>query len=189
LPFPATARGQGLHNRNGRGVVGCLVYQTVRTGCLVGQAGKALKAANSELAQLPLSAEDYLTLADRHVALVQQVTATCTELADAGEYDALDALAIKLEELQALDVSALPQSWANDPVQPTLPPAPARTAEEGEDDGSNDPVYVPPAPGIFQQGPVLPARTVIGATAEEGEEEWANDPVYVPAAAGETTLA
>jgi hypothetical protein len=150
----------------------------------VGQVGKALKAANAQLAQLPLSEEDYLTLADRHAALVQKVTATCTELADAGEYDALDALAIKLEELQALDVSALPQSWTNDPVLPPVPPAPARTAEEGEDDGSDDPVYVPPAPGTFQQGPVLPA-----CIAEEGEEEWANDPVYVPAAANETTLA
>jgi hypothetical protein len=150
----------------------------------VGQVGKALKAANAQLAQLPLSEEDYLTLADRHAALVQKVTATCTALADAGEYDALDALAAKLEELQALDVSALPQPWANDPVQPPAPPAPTTTAEEREDDGSNDPVYVPPAPGIFQQGPVLPA-----CIAEEGEEEWANDPVYVPCATDETTLA
>jgi hypothetical protein len=106
----------------------------------VGQVGKALKAANAVLAQLPLSEEDYLTLADRHAALVQKVTATCTALADAVEYDVLAVLAIKLEELQALDVSALPQSWANDPVQPPAPPAP----EEGQDDGANDPVYVPP---------------------------------------------
>jgi Skp family chaperone for outer membrane proteins len=100
----------------------------------VGQVGKALKAANAELAQLPLSEEDYLTLADRHAALLQNLTTTCAELADAGEYDALDTLAAKLEELQALDVSALPQSW----VQPPAPPAHV----EREDD---DPVYVPPA--------------------------------------------
>jgi formyltetrahydrofolate synthetase len=107
----------------------------------IGQAGKALKAANAELAQLPLSEEDYLKLADRHAALVQKVSTTCAELSDAGEFDALEALAAKLEELKALDVSALPQSWANDPV---LAPAPPTTsAEEGEDDGANDPVYVP----------------------------------------------
>jgi hypothetical protein len=155
----------------------------------VGQVGKALKAANAELAQLPLSAEDHLTLADRHAALVQKVTATCTALADTGEYDALDALAIKLEELQALDASALPQSWANDPVQPPAPPARACTAGEGDDDGANDPVYEPRAPGTAQQGTVPPACTAVSAIAEEGEEEWANDPVYVPPVTDETTLA
>jgi hypothetical protein len=155
----------------------------------VGQVGKALKVANAHLAQLPLSEEDYLTLADRHAALVQKVTATCTELADAGEYAALDALAIKLEELQALDVSALPQPWANDPVQPPAPPAPTTTAEEREEDGSNDPVYVPPAPGASQEGTVPADCTANTAAAEEGEEEWANDPVYVPPATDETTLA
>jgi hypothetical protein len=149
----------------------------------VGQVGKALKAANAELAQLPLSEEDYLTLAGRHAALVRKVTATCAQLADVSYFDALDALAIKLEELQALDVSALPQPWANDPVLPPALSAPTTTAsaEEGKEDGANDPVNVP---GTFQQGPVLPA-----CIAEEEEEEWANDPVYVPPAAGETTLA
>jgi hypothetical protein len=155
----------------------------------VGQVGKALKAANAELAQLPLSEEDYLALADRHAALVQKVTAACTALADAGEYDALDALAIKLEELQALDVSALPQPWANDPVQPPAPPALTATAEKGEDDGANDPVYEPPALGASQQGTVPPACTTIPPAAEEGDVEWANDPVYVPPGADETTLA
>jgi formyltetrahydrofolate synthetase len=106
----------------------------------IGHAGKALKAATAELAQLPLSEEDYLTLADRHAALVQKVTGTCAELADAGEFDALDNLVTKLEELKVLDVSALPQSRANDPVQPSAPPA----NMEEEDDGANDPVYVPP---------------------------------------------
>jgi hypothetical protein len=148
----------------------------------VGQAGKALRASIAVLAQLPLSEEDYLTLADRHAALVQKVTAACAELADTGEFDALVTLAIKLEELQALDVSALPQPWANGPVLPPALSAPTTTAsaEEGKEDGANDPVNVP---GTFQQGPVLPA-----CIAEEGEEEWANDPVYVPPAAGETPL-
>jgi hypothetical protein len=106
----------------------------------IGQAGKAHKEAVAVVTQLPLSEEDYLTLADRHAALVQKVTTTCAELVDASEFDALDALATKLEELRALDVSGLPQSWANDPVQPPAPPA----TVEAEDDGANDPVYVPP---------------------------------------------
>jgi hypothetical protein len=133
----------------------------------VGQAGKALKAAAAVLAQLPLSEDDYLTLADRHVALVQQVTATCSQLADVSYFDALDALAIKLEELQALDVSALPQPWANDPVQPPAPPAPASAAEEGEVEWTNDPLYVSPAPGTSHQDTVPPACTVTPVTADE----------------------
>jgi hypothetical protein len=103
----------------------------------MGRVGKALKAA---VTAVVLTEEDYLTLADRHAALVTTVTATCSVLADAGQFDALEALAAKLEELKALDMSALPRSWLNDPVQPPAPPA----AEEEEDDGTNDPVYVPP---------------------------------------------
>jgi formyltetrahydrofolate synthetase len=110
----------------------------------IGQAGKSLKAANAELAQLPLSEEGYLTLADRHVTLVRKVTTTCSELADAGEFVALDTLATKLEELKALDLSALPQSGANNPGHPPALPA---TAEEGEDDGANDTVFVPAQTG------------------------------------------
>jgi N-acyl-D-aspartate/D-glutamate deacylase len=113
--------------------------------------GKALQAAKEAVAQLPLSEEDYQTLADRHTALVQKTTAACEDLLAEDDLDALDTLASKLEELQALDVSALPQSWANDPVQPPAPPAasapPPTSAEEGEDDGANDPVYVPPHAG------------------------------------------
>jgi hypothetical protein len=102
--------------------------------CSLARVGKALKAA---VAAVVLTEEDYLTLADRHAALVRRATATCSVLADAGEFNALEFLATKLEELKALDVSALPQSWANDPA---LPPVPS--AEEGEDDCANDPVYV-----------------------------------------------
>lgn len=102
----------------------------------VARLGKALKAAVEVVAQLPMSEEDYLALAGRHAALVERVTTKCRELAIAQDFDSLDALAIKLEELKALrvDVSALPQSnpsfsatdeqdgegedWINDPVMP-----------------------------------------------------------------------
>jgi hypothetical protein len=104
--------------------------------------GKALKAANEAVKQLPLSEEDYLTFAQRHAALVQKTTDACKELLLKDDLDALEELVAKLEELKALDVSALRQSWANDPVLAPAPPA--TSAEEGEDDCSNDPVYVPP---------------------------------------------
>jgi hypothetical protein len=157
----------------------------------IGQTGKALKATNAVVVQVLLSATDYLTMVDRHAALVQQVTTTCAELARAGEYDALDTLAAKLEELKALDTSVLPHPRANDRVQPPAPPAPAAatTPEEREVDGPNNPVYVPHAAGASQQGTVPPACTAISVTAEEEEEEWANDPVYLPPAADESTLA
>jgi cell fate (sporulation/competence/biofilm development) regulator YlbF (YheA/YmcA/DUF963 family) len=147
----------------------------------LGRVGKALKAA---IAAVVLTEEDYLTLADRHAALVQKVTATCAELANAGEFDALDILATKLEELKALDVL-----WANDPVQP--PAVPLIAAEDGEDDSANDPVYVPPAPGtsLGSVATVSHAFKAICVTAEEGEDDGANDPVYVPAGTDETTLA
>jgi hypothetical protein len=99
----------------------------------LGRVGKALKTA---IAAIVLTEEDYLTLADRHAALLHKVTTTCSELADAGEFGALATLATKLEELKALDVSALP-------VQ--TPVHRATTADDGEDDSANDPVYVPPA--------------------------------------------
>jgi hypothetical protein len=72
----------------------------------LGRVGNALKTA---VAAVVLTEEDYLTLADRRAALVQKVRVKCAELADAGEFDTLDTLASKLEELKALDVSALPQ--------------------------------------------------------------------------------
>jgi hypothetical protein len=63
-----------------------------------------LKAVKAAVAQQQLSEANYLTLADRHAALVQKVTDQCKKLADAEDYDALEALAIKLEELILLDV-------------------------------------------------------------------------------------
>jgi hypothetical protein len=107
--------------------------------------GRELKASQEAILQLPLPEENYLTMADRHAALVQKMTALCERLLENEDLDALETLASKLGELKALDVSALPQSWANDPVQPPTPPAP--TAEEGEDECANDPVYVPPHAG------------------------------------------
>jgi cell fate (sporulation/competence/biofilm development) regulator YlbF (YheA/YmcA/DUF963 family) len=136
----------------------------------LGRVGKALKAAVSAIV---LTEKDYVALADRHAALVQKVTATCIELADAREFDALDSLATKLEQLRALDVSALPHSCANDPVQPPAPPP--TTAEEGEDDGANDPVYVLPAAGTSQRGVATVSHAVraICVTAEEEEDDSA----------------
>jgi hypothetical protein len=253
----------------------------------IARVGTAHRAAVAAVLQQPLAEEDHLTLADRHAALVQKLTATYEELADAEDYDAVTVLGDKLNELQALDVSALPSSdschvavpsiarahasrsgnvtsgvlvecdalvtqFTNAPrtreailhrnelqdtltalraaksdfaavgqvgkalkvanahlaqlplseedyltladrhaalVQPPAPPAPTTTAEEREEDGSNDPVYVPPAPGASQEGTVPADCTANTAAAEEGEEEWANDPVYVPPATDETTLA
>jgi hypothetical protein len=159
----------------------------------VGQAGKALKAVVAAFSLLSLSELDYLTLADRHAALVQKITTTCIALADTGEFDALDTLATKLEELKALDVSALPQSWANDPMQPPAPHASGSTAKVGEeDDGANDPVFVPPAPGISQSTAIVVphAPKAISGTAEEGEKgDCGSDPVYMPPNADEISLA
>jgi hypothetical protein len=137
--------------------------------------GKALKEVSAAVAQHPLSEEDYLTLADRHESLVRRVVATCGELSDAGEFDALEALAAKLEELKALDVSALPRFWANDPWQPSAPPA-TTTAQEREED---DPVYAPAASGIPQSTAIAVAYTCV-AISVTAEDEDANYPVYVP---------
>jgi hypothetical protein len=121
----------------------------------IARMGRAYEAAVALLLQQLLSEEDYLTLAERHEALVQNVAAQCRALADSKDYDALETLASKLEELKALDVSTLPQAWANDPVLPPVPAVPAATASlsaiatgtasgEDEEEGANDPVYVPP---------------------------------------------
>jgi hypothetical protein len=137
--------------------------------------GTAHKAAVAAVLQQPLSEEDYLTLAGRHESLLRKVRETCKQLADAENHDALATLGAKLDELEALDVSTLPQSLTNDPVPLPVPPAPITTsittnAGEGEEDWSIDPVYAHPVP-------------------EEGEEDWANDSVYVEAEAYETTVA
>jgi DNA repair exonuclease SbcCD ATPase subunit len=114
---------------------------------LVGTLGEQLDALNLKVVEQPLSEEDYLTMFERHAALVQKVTDTCRELTKSRAYAEVKTLGVKLQELKALDVSALPQSWANDPVLPPARPAPSTSAEEGEDGCANDPVYVPPHAG------------------------------------------
>jgi hypothetical protein len=106
--------------------------------------GKALQVAREVTGKHPLSEEDYLTLGDKYDALVQKLTITCEVLLANDDLDALDMLSSKLEELQALDLSILPRSWANDPVQPPAPPAPGVTAKEEEEEWAYDPVYMPP---------------------------------------------
>jgi hypothetical protein len=75
---------------------------------LIGTLGTQLQELQKESAQLPLSEEDYLTLADRHAALVEQLTEKCRELKDAMEFAALKATAESLAALKAADVSELP---------------------------------------------------------------------------------
>jgi hypothetical protein len=70
--------------------------------------GKTLEALKAQSSRLALTQKDYLTLADRHAALVQRVVDTCRELAKAGKVAEVTVLAGKMETLQALDLSALP---------------------------------------------------------------------------------
>jgi hypothetical protein len=162
--------------------------------------GKALNAAKEVIAMHPLSERDYLLLAESHATLMQKVAAACKKLLLDDDYDALDTLASKLEELKALDVSDLPQSWANDPVPPPAPSAPT-IATAGDDKRVNDAAHAVPAPGstaaflvsadeptssnvpalLPQTGSEdsLPTFAFPGsAAALEAEEEWSNDPAY-----------
>jgi hypothetical protein len=77
---------------------------------LIGTLGMQLQELERQSAQLPLSEEDYLTLADRHAALVQQVTDRCRDLKAARNFGQLKVLAEQLLELTALDVSNLPRA-------------------------------------------------------------------------------
>jgi hypothetical protein len=72
---------------------------------LIGHLGVKLEALQRESAQLPLSEEDYLALADRHAQLVQRVTDKCKELTKGRQFDELAALGIQLKALKAVDVS------------------------------------------------------------------------------------
>jgi hypothetical protein len=74
---------------------------------LIASLGVQLQELEKESAQLPLSEEDYLTLADRHAGLVQRVTDACRELKVAKDFVAMGALAKQLTALKAADVSAL----------------------------------------------------------------------------------
>jgi hypothetical protein len=80
--------------------------------------GRALKLLVAAGDLLPLSEADYLSLGNRHAELVQRVHATCAQLADADDYDALEVLSTKLDELHTLDLSVLMQSCDGDPTLP-----------------------------------------------------------------------
>jgi hypothetical protein len=69
----------------------------------VASLGEALKALQRESAYLPLSEEDYLALPARHAELVQRVTDVCKDLAASAEYEKLQALAKKRDELKVPD--------------------------------------------------------------------------------------
>jgi hypothetical protein len=73
---------------------------------LITSLGAALVTMQQESAQLPLSEEDYLTLADRHAALVQRVKQGCLDLMKAKQFD---NLAILNGRLRALDQLELPK--------------------------------------------------------------------------------
>jgi myosin heavy subunit len=88
---------------------------------LLGTLGVQLETLKVRVTQLPLCEESHATLAVRHQALVQKLTAACEALATTKAYAELKFLGAKLNELKGLDASALPQPWINDPV---LLPAP-----------------------------------------------------------------
>jgi hypothetical protein len=104
---------------------------------LVAKLGTQLQGLEKKSAQLPLSDEDYLTLAARHAALVQRVTEQCRELTRAKDYAALGPLSAKLQELKALDLSWIAgtskeDDGENDPAVVAI--------RSDEDDGANDPL-------------------------------------------------
>jgi hypothetical protein len=140
--------------------------------------GKGLQAVMAVVAQQPLSEKDYLTLTDRFEALVQKVTVVCRDLTVAEDYDSLDTLATKLEELRVLEASALPETSGHRPqsgpatavvemgtavVAPDAPTAIVVAVEERELERANEPVQTPAPPAEVDE-----------------DEEWAHDPVYVP---------
>jgi hypothetical protein len=83
---------------------------------LVGTLGEQLVTAPH-----PLSEEDYLTLAERHEALVQKVTTACQELTRAKAYSDVKVLGAVLKELKSLDVSGLPLTGAKTIMFTCLP--------------------------------------------------------------------
>jgi hypothetical protein len=86
----------------------------------IGLAGKEVQAAIAVVAQQSRSEEDYLMLADRYKALVQNVTDTCKDLLAAAQYDAVITLGTKLKELQAAKASAEEQVKAAHTTAPIL---------------------------------------------------------------------
>jgi hypothetical protein len=76
----------------------------------VASIGTQLQALQQESAQLPLSEEDYLTLADRHAALLLEVTEQCKVLEKAKDFPAMAALGAQLTALLEVAVSAADNS-------------------------------------------------------------------------------
>jgi hypothetical protein len=153
------------------------------------QVGKALLNAKEAVALQPLSEKDFLTLAERHAALLQKMTVACEERhaallqkmtvaceevhakADHEALDALYILASKLQELTAVDLSVLQQPAYKGAAPPPAPLAPlASTATSREEELTN----VPPAPAAPQS-----TSAEISVTAGVGNEDWVNDPVHV----------
>jgi beta-phosphoglucomutase-like phosphatase (HAD superfamily) len=87
---------------------------------LVASLGEALHALQQESAQLPLSEEDYLTLADRHATLVQRVVQVCKALAQAKQFYSLAALGGKLKLLRALKLPSIPSVKGKQPQTTAL---------------------------------------------------------------------
>jgi hypothetical protein len=117
----------------------------------MGILGRALNEVHAEIAQLLLSEEDYLTLAARHAALVQRVEAKCRDLLKGKHYDLLTSLGAKLEQLQALDLSAVLSPSEMDPVWvqqaaagnvPVFAASDSSKEDDDDDDDDNDPVWV-----------------------------------------------
>jgi hypothetical protein len=69
---------------------------------------------------MPLSETNYLTLTERQAALLQDIKDQCSRLADAEEYDALEALGLKLAELSACNLQRGVHSAAAAPVAVVL---------------------------------------------------------------------
>jgi hypothetical protein len=99
---------------------------------LIASLGKALQALQQESAKLPLSEEDYLSLRDRHAALVRRVEERCKELKDAKDFTALEALGVHLEALKAVHLPppqvpaaklAMPAATVVTPVASVATPA------------------------------------------------------------------
>lgn len=153
---------------------------------VVVQLGKALKAAEAELSQHPLSEEGYLTLAERHDALVDKVTAKCQQLMKEEDLDALEVLATKLAELKALDLSTLPKSWANDPVQASSNPVQLESLPKSIDDW-RFPVFSDledwtQTPVSFAKDVSIPTYAPCSLTCQAEEQDgFMDDPVMPPA--------
>jgi hypothetical protein len=86
----------------------------------VASLGMQLLALQQESAQLPLSEEDYLTLAARHAALVKSVHDKCTDLAEAEDYSAVTDLGVKLRELRLVVPPVIDSSTATIAGNPLL---------------------------------------------------------------------